>query len=161
MAALTRQWGGVLLRLALLWVAGVCLASASAAGSGWEAGAQSGAAAAPGPLVQAGMATGTAVVPVRAPGGLPLQGRVSVLSDPSALLTLDEVRDASAATRWSTPNQPLRAGGSTVWWQRLVLQPQQAHGRWLLALPSTALRDVTLFGPFAADGTALDRKSVV
>lgn len=154
-AALTRQWGGVLLRLALLWVAGVCLASASAAGSAWEAGAQSGAAAAPGPLVQAGMATGTAVVPVRTPGGLPLQGRVSVLSDPSALLTLDEVRDASAATRWSTPNQPLRAGGSTVWWQRLVLQPQQAHGRWLLALPSTALRDVTLYGPFAADGTAL------
>lgn len=150
-AGLARQWV-VLLRLALLWAAGACLASAWAAGSGaWEDGARAHPAATP---VQAPQA-GEAVVPVRAPSGLPLLGRVAVLADPSGQLTLDEVRSASAAARWSTPIQPLRAGGPTVWWQRLVLQPQQAHGRWLLALPSTALRDVTLFGPFAADGTAL------
>ncbi len=147
-AGLARQLG-LLLRLVLLWAAGVLLASAWAAGSAREGGALAPPAAAPEQPMQAG------VVPVRGPGGLALQGQVAVLADPTGLLTLDEVRAASAAARWSTPNQPLRAGGPTVWWQRLVLQPQQAHGRWLLALPSTALRDVTLFGPFAADGTAL------
>jgi len=151
-AGLARQWV-VLLRLAFLWAAGACVVSAWAAGGAWDSGARAPAATAPGQTLQGG--TGMAVVPMRAPGGQSLQGRVAVLSDPTGRLTLDQVRAASAANRWSTPNQPLRAGGPTVWWQRLVLQPQQAHGRWLLALPSTALRDVTLYGPFAADGTAL------
>ena len=95
------------------------------------------------------------VVLERVAGGLALQGRVALLADPGGQLALAEVRRLGAGAGWSWPTGLLRASGPTAWWLRIDVEQTQPDQRWLLALPSTALRDVRAYGPFDAQGRAL------
>jgi len=95
------------------------------------------------------------VVLERVAGGLPLKGRVALLTDPTGRLSLADVRQTSLAAAWSWPTDPIRVSGSTVWWLRIAVEQTRPDGRWLLALPSTALRDVRAYGPFDASGQAV------
>ena len=96
-----------------------------------------------------------AVLLERLPHGLHLQGRVALLADPTGTLTLEQVRQPAHAASWHYPEQLLRAHGPTTWWLRIrVVQPSPG-GHWLLDLPSTALRDVTFYGPLTSAGERL------
>jgi diguanylate cyclase (GGDEF)-like protein len=98
------------------------------------------AAAAPGPVVLE-----------RVAGGLSLQGRIALLADPAGQMTLAEVQRLGPAA-WAWPTGLLRASGPTAWWLRIEVEQTVPGERWLLALPSTALRDVRAYGPFDAQG---------
>ena len=95
------------------------------------------------------------VVLERLPQGLPLQGRVALLADPSGALSLQDVRDPIHAASWQYPAELLRAHGPTVWWLRIRVAQPSPNGHWLLELPTTALRDVTFYGPVTAAGDSL------
>jgi diguanylate cyclase (GGDEF)-like protein len=95
-----------------------------------------------------------AVVLERVAGGLSLQGRVALLADPAGQWSLADVRRTDPSA-WSWPAGPLRASGPTAWWLRIAVEQTGPGGPWLLALPSTALRDVRVYGPFDADGRAV------
>ena len=96
-----------------------------------------------------------AVVLERLPHGLHLQGRVALLADPTGALTLEQVRQPVHAASWLYPVQLLRAHGPTVWWLRIRVAQPSPGGHWLLELPTTALRDVTFYGPLTATGERL------
>lgn len=92
----------------------------------------------------------------RLPAGWPLEGQVEVLADPDGTLTIDDVRAAARQGRFSRPADGVWVpGDDAVLWLRIVLQAPAPGGDWLLALPTTALGDVTLHGPFDAGGRAL------
>ena len=96
-----------------------------------------------------------AVVLERLPHGLHLQGRVALLADPTGALTLEQVRQPVHAASWLYPVQLLRAHGPTVWWLRIRVAQPSPGGHWLLELPTTALRDVTFYGPLTPAGERL------
>lgn len=98
---------------------------------------------------------GDGVLVQRLPSGLPLTGQVEMLADPDGTLTLDAVR-AAGPERWARPADDIRLpGGESVHWLRIPLQTPDPGDTWLLAMGTTALNDVTLYGPFDADGRAL------
>jgi hypothetical protein len=98
---------------------------------------------------------GDGVLVQRLPSGLPLTGQVEMLADPDGTLTLDAVR-AAGPERWARPADDIRLpGGESVHWLRIPLQAPDPGDTWLLAMGTTALNDVTLYGPFDADGRAL------
>lgn len=92
----------------------------------------------------------------RLPNGLSAAGYVAVLADPGGTLTVDDVLAAARQGRLSRVEGDVRSPGhDAVQWLHLVLQSSAPGGEWLLALPTTALGDVTFYGPFDADGRAL------
>ena len=97
----------------------------------------------------------TAVVLERLPNGLHLQGRVALLADPTGAFGLEQVRQPALAASWHYPEQLLRAHGPTVWWLRIDVVQPSPDGHWLLELPTTALRDVTFYGPLTPAGERL------
>ncbi len=97
--------------------------------------------------------------------GLPLSGHIGVLADPDAVLGVEDLLapKAQAALRYPTEAFRSRAGQGVLWMQFSLHVPAiptasdapTDDGRWLLAVPSVAARDVRLYGPFDANGREL------
>lgn len=86
--------------------------------------------------------------------GLSLQGQVDVLEDPTGQLGAEDLLDRSAMRPWTTPSDLLRLHGPSTWWLRIRLQAPAADNPWILAFPTTAIRDIAFHGPFSGDHTA-------
>jgi diguanylate cyclase (GGDEF)-like protein len=89
--------------------------------------------------------------------GLSLQGHVDVLQDPTGQLGVDDLLDpaaGAAGAAWTRPAGLLRLHGPSTWWLRFRLQAPATDDPWLLAFPTTAIRDIAFHGPYAADGLA-------
>lgn len=91
----------------------------------------------------------------RSTDGLWLQGLVQWHQDLTGQLSLPDVLAKGEALGWETPDDPLRAQGAHPWWMKITLQQTQVSGPWLLALPTTAIRDITFHGPYDSQGRAL------
>ncbi len=93
----------------------------------------------------------------RHPQGLSLEGDVDLLIDPEGKLDIGALRSSALQTHFSRPDGPIRTHGTaTVHWLRVTLRIPDAAGDWLLALPTTAVRDVQFHGPYPVDGGSLD-----
>lgn len=73
-----------------------------------------------------------------------------MFEDRSGQMTLRDVLNASDADGWSTPAGALRLSGDSAWWLRIRINVPDAGQRWLLAFPTTAIRDASFFGPYGA-----------
>lgn len=84
-----------------------------------------------------------------------LQGQVGVLHDPSGRLTLRDILQRPEGLPWETPAEPLRLHGPSAWWLKIRWVADARHNQWILAFPTTAIRDIEFHGPFAANGLAV------
>lgn len=83
------------------------------------------------------------------PAGLALTGAVAVTGD----APLDAI--LGGAVSWTYPDRALRTEGGEPFWLRVHFRVTKAGRPLLLELPTTALRSVDFYGPFTADGEAL------
>ncbi len=84
--------------------------------------------------------------------GLWLQGQVGVREDPTGQLTLQDLLQDRSGEPWHTPDGPLRLHGPSAWWLKIRLAVDARHDQWIVAFPTTAIRDIEFHGPFANDG---------
>jgi len=88
-------------------------------------------------------------------GSLSLQGRVGVVQDPTGEWTLADIRSTERPITWDYPPDPLRPHGPHHWWLKIEWVQTPGETPWILAFPTTAIRDIEFHGPFgAADGQA-------
>jgi len=87
--------------------------------------------------------------------GLQLEPQLQMLRDPRAILRAESLIAGGEASAWQPMQQSQHLGGEQVLWLRVRLEQADAHGHWLLAMPTTALSEVTLYGPYNAAGRAL------
>jgi diguanylate cyclase (GGDEF)-like protein len=83
------------------------------------------------------------------PRGLALTGAVAVTGDAPVDAVLGD------AVPWTYPDQALRTEGGEPFWLRVYFRVTEPGRPLLLELPTTALRSVAFYGPFTADGKAL------
>lgn len=95
-----------------------------------------------------------ATAAVQHPQGQWLHGQVQAWEDPSGLLTLDDLLRDSSTLNWKTPEGPLRLHGPSAWWLQIRLVVNAPQKQWVLAFPTTAIRDIQFHGPYASDGMA-------
>jgi diguanylate cyclase (GGDEF)-like protein len=87
--------------------------------------------------------------------GQPLAGRLGLLVDDQGDLPLAAVQSGEAAQRFHWPDGVIRNSHSRqVHWLTARLQVEQGGGDWLLALPTSAIKDLRFYGPFDAGGQA-------
>jgi diguanylate cyclase (GGDEF)-like protein len=88
--------------------------------------------------------------------GQSLQGHIGVWIDERGTATWDDVRHPAMAERWLYPVGPVRTGTNQhPHWLKVQLEQRSLHHDWLLALPTTAIQDLRIFGPFNEQGQAL------
>ncbi len=81
-----------------------------------------------------------------------LQGRVGVVPDPGGQWTLEDILSTHPPVAWDYPTDPLRLHGPSAWWLKIQWVQTPGHTPWVLAFPTTAIRDIEFHGPFTADG---------
>ena len=86
------------------------------------------------------------------PSGQSLMGHVDVLEDPSGLLAIEDVLNPDTALNWTRPSAPLRLHGPSTWWLRIHLRVPAMDDAWIMAFPTTAIRDIAFYGPMSTDG---------
>lgn len=86
--------------------------------------------------------------------GRSLQGQVGVREDPTGRLTLQDILQNPAGESWHTPDGPLRLHGPSAWWLQIRLSADAHPNQWILAFPTTAIRDIEFHGPYTNDGLA-------
>lgn len=91
----------------------------------------------------------------RRAGGLALQPHLQMLLDSEGVLDIDAVRSGNPGHAWQPMVDSQALGGRRTLWLRVQLEQREHRGHWLLAMPTTALSDATLYGPFDASGQAL------
>ena len=88
--------------------------------------------------------------------GQSVQTHIQTWVDSSGAAIHGNIHERDASIPWAAPpSWPLPIQGDAGVWMKLRIQQPTPNGDWVLALPTTAVRDLTFYGPFDAQGRAL------
>lgn len=88
--------------------------------------------------------------------GLSVQPHIQTWVESSHTTRDRNVHENADRIPWAAPPAwPLNIQSDAGVWMKLRVQQPTPHGDWVLALPTTAVRDLAFFGPYDAQGRAL------